>query len=337
MNKFELKQLVLSLTNKCNLKCKHCYQESNKDTYFQLSQDMAKKIIKEALDLGLEHLVLSGGEPFYNKELLFELIRYSKKKGLFVTITTNGTMISESDLIILKELNVDKLQFSLDGHKREIHEFIRGNGTFEKTINSIKLATQLGINSSVMMVLFKINRDNFDKFCKFIEQLGVKELGVERFVLTGNGKRYEDLLISNSQIKAFYDEARQITSKYNVKIHFNDPLYNINFLKDKVDRKNFFNFCLSGVGCSAGINSLYIDEQLRITPCPLMNLQIDIYDKDKNLEYIWNNNTILNKLRHSNKFECGSCTFFKLCRGCRAASLSNNNIYLKDPVCFIND
>ncbi len=334
---FKLKRLVLSITNKCNLKCKHCYQKSGKVEYYYLSESMAKKIITEAVELGVKHIVLSGGEPFCNIDLLFSLISYSKERGLFVTITSNGTLINEQNLIMLKELNVDNLQISLDGQTREIHEVIRGENTFNKTVQAIKLAVKLNINVSVMMVLFKTNKNFFKEYCEFIYRLGVRKIGVERFILTGSGKFNNELLVSDLETKEFYKEAREICNNFPLKIHFNDPLYNISLLKDKIDIYDSTKICFDGIGCSAGIEAIYIDEKLRITPCPLMNLEVDIYGENKNLKDIWNNNDTLNLLRNSNEFECGSCKFFEICRGCRAASFVDNTLYSRDPLCFIRN
>ena len=139
MNKLEILSIIL--TNRCNLKCVYCGRNENKDNECikrELSNSKWLEIFKDAKDIGLKKVNMTGGEIFCRSDSI-ELIKDTINMGLNVSIETNGTMITESQI---KELSQYKdnlsMSISLDGITSETNNLTRGNGSFEKTFNTIK-------------------------------------------------------------------------------------------------------------------------------------------------------------------------------------------------------
>jgi radical SAM protein with 4Fe4S-binding SPASM domain len=141
------KVVDIELTVLCNLRCRMCWWWGengigfklleNKDPliYAQLSREEIFSIIDQIAKYG-PSLYLSGGEPFIRKDTI-DIIEYAVSKGLSVSLTTNGTLIDEELAKKLAKIKNLRLTFSVDG-PREIHDKIRGEGNFDKTITAIK-------------------------------------------------------------------------------------------------------------------------------------------------------------------------------------------------------
>ena len=145
----QLRRLTMELTYRCNLRCEMCPLAQDlrkKDSRLLLKQmrnnetELAdvKHIIKQACELGVREITLTGGEPFLRKDLM-EIIKEIKCKKLHCTIITNGGVIGESNIPKLVDMKVDKMVFSLDGPK-EVHNRIRNNSKiYDKLIKAVEL------------------------------------------------------------------------------------------------------------------------------------------------------------------------------------------------------
>ncbi len=140
----------------CNLRCKYCGLPTTKIK--EMNTEQVKQAIKEFTDAGTRVWTFTGGEPLLRRDI-GELINYAKNSGiLFLYLVTNGILFKKR----INELKgVDKIFFSLDGPK-EIHEKMRGIGTYDKVVEAIKLAKQENFDVTIQTVICKENiKNNF--------------------------------------------------------------------------------------------------------------------------------------------------------------------------------
>lgn len=185
-----LRYLELQLTHRCNLRCKHCYLGSTKNC--ELSLEHAVKISREFETMGGLRLLISGGEPLLYpalKEFLDEI----KDLSIRTLLITNGTLITEN---IIKHLNIDEIQFSMDGWQHG-HDFIRGTGSFEKLMQGIRISRDAGKSISFATMIHKENMNEFDSMNSFVEDMEAESWGIDVPCRTGNLQLNRDLLISN--------------------------------------------------------------------------------------------------------------------------------------------
>lgn len=124
-------------TMRCNLHCAMCLIPNKSD--FLQAQELSQTRIFELIDEVANfkpHFYLTGGEPFLRQDI-FEIIARAKNRGLVCTLTTNGTLVSQSLAAKIAESPLDSLTFSLDGG-REDHDCYRGAGNWQKTINGLE-------------------------------------------------------------------------------------------------------------------------------------------------------------------------------------------------------
>ena len=178
----------IALTGRCNLRCKHCF-EWNENGFLTNSdrscaeRELSIDKIKECLDYtksAKTRLYLWGGEPLmYSK--FSELCKLLEEDPRWTTVCTNGLLIRNrlDDLLKISENLV--LLISLDGFK-EGNDAIRGKGTFDKVIDTIKMLKQLSRDGvykgeiSVCCVISDQMSDRLYEYCEFMEELEINTL-----------------------------------------------------------------------------------------------------------------------------------------------------------------
>jgi len=197
----KLKGAFLVLTNKCNLRCKYCYQGSspNVNTKNELKKEEWKKILLQLKGLKAKKLSFVGGEPFLYKDF-WNILEFAKKKGFEIKIFTNGTFLNEKVLKKLKKLNI-KLSFNLNSHNKKFQDFFQEKGSWEETVNAIEQCKKQKIEFEIASPIMKGNLRNLDKFIKFCTKLGAKRIRLVPLILMGNAVNLKRFKISKKQIK----------------------------------------------------------------------------------------------------------------------------------------
>lgn len=167
-----LRYLELQITDKCNLKCKHCFVGKSQNNELPIA--IIEKILDEFLQMQGLRVMITGGEPLMHRgfeRLNMILPKYACRKVLF----TNGLLLNSQ---ILKNLNVDEIQFSIDGMERG-HDALRGKGTFLSVIEKLQNAKEIGFPVSVATVVHCDNLDEFDEMETFFKEIGIKDWTVD--------------------------------------------------------------------------------------------------------------------------------------------------------------
>jgi len=124
--------IVWNFTNKCNLNCLHCHQDSSPTSSCpELTTTQAFKAIDNMSDAGVAILTFSGGEPLLRKDI-YAAIKRASDNGMLCTVASNGTLISPEVAIKLAKAGTKRVEIGLDGAIAETHEFLRNRqGSFE--------------------------------------------------------------------------------------------------------------------------------------------------------------------------------------------------------------
>lgn len=178
-----LRYLELQITERCNLRCRHCYIKEHRP--IDLSFESIKRVLKEFEELQGLRVLISGGEPLMHPD--FERINeilpeFFLRKVLF----TNGMLLSRD---LLKSLNLEEIQISMDGLQKG-HEALRGKGTFKKAMRAIELALEEEFDVSIATMVHTENIDEFDEMEKLFKSLGIKEWNVDVPCAIGTLKNY---------------------------------------------------------------------------------------------------------------------------------------------------
>jgi radical SAM protein with 4Fe4S-binding SPASM domain len=189
------------VTHKCNLKCRFCYANPNfSPVKIEGDVELSKKIIDKAKELNIDELIISGGEPLLRKDI-FEIIEYAKKRMRNVVLLTNGVLIDPQTARKLKDTNLDRISISVESSYKEIHNDLRGEGTFEKTLSAIQRLKDAGFDRKSLNIVATITQKNIHtlhQFPKFADDLGVS-MNFSEFQPVGRGEINAELAITKKQ------------------------------------------------------------------------------------------------------------------------------------------
>ncbi len=172
--------LHLELTDRCNLRCEHCYRSpSPRDLDF----DLARRTMREARRLGAERLSLGGAEPTLHPRFV-DLIAAGVEEGYRVSIVTNGTAF-QSFLPDLRRLRagatgpgLHRVNVSLDGGSRAVHDRIRSAGSHKAAVTALMLAKTAGFETRAKTVVNRVNVDDLGELMRLTGRIGVDILQI---------------------------------------------------------------------------------------------------------------------------------------------------------------
>ena len=322
------------ITNLCNLRCQHCYQED-----FSKKEDLNWPGLKKISDNILTTLQqwdkkacinLTGGEPLLRPELFLLLDELNQKSVVGeLGIITNGLLIDREVVRRLSAFSkLKKIKISLDGADPETNDEIRQKGTFEKVIQNISLIKEESRFEIVFMfTLMKRNFRSVLSFIRLCEGLGVNGLILERFIPWGRGKEIMDEVLSKEQWKELLATLLELFSmRMEEHNSYSYQAFQLIFEGEEME--------LLGAPCVVGRDGLCIVPNGSVFPCRRFPISIGNLLSDS-LRQIWEESEILERLRIKGnlKGKCGRCEV-EDCRGCRSLALSLTGDYLgEDPHC----
>ncbi len=309
LEKYNNARIFAEITNKCNLKCKHCYGSFSYNNSTILDIDIMKKIIDNASLNGVYQFDLTGGEP-----LLYpyfeELLQYLYESGMLVRIFSNLTVYNDNYKNMILKYGVKDIVTSIDSCDKRAHEEFRGQiGCFDKTINAINDLKSNNVTVSVNTMIGEHNKDDIDDLVKFIDSLKVRSV-LDVIVPEGRAKNLNENVVESAKIiKNIYDKYLNIIDKSAVTVY-----------------------------CGIGDRFIYIKSDGNIYICPSL-----IYDQYKigninsfDVKKIWKamNSKFKNLNCKYRNEKCGKCS-----GGCRARALQlNGSIEARDDVyCILNE
>lgn len=181
--------VVWNSTRTCNLRCKHCYMESDAQKYLgELTTKEAKRFIDDLAEFRVPVLLFSGGEPLIRPDF-FELAAYAKEKGIRPTLSTNGTLITREFAREIKDIGIGYVGISLDG-LREVNDEFRGKeGAFQKAMEGIQNCVAVDQRVGLRFTINSHNLKELDNIFDFIEEQNIDRVCFYHLVYSGRGNQ----------------------------------------------------------------------------------------------------------------------------------------------------
>lgn len=174
-----LRYLLLHITRRCNLRCRHCFQGEAADEDMPLG-DMLEAIRAFDAMHGLR-LLISGGEPVLHPEFP-ALNERLPEFGVRCVLLSNGTRITPR---LAASLRVHEVQISLDGLE-EGHDDLRGRGAFRQALAGAAAVREAGLDLSIATMVHRANLKEFEGLQGLVESLGAVEWAVDAPSPAGN-------------------------------------------------------------------------------------------------------------------------------------------------------
>lgn len=193
--------IVMEITNQCNMRCKHCYNSF--DEKRELPIDVILNFIAKVHEHGeTPSIILTGGETLLHTQIK-ELIKQIEGKN-DIRINTNGILL-HLFIPFLKTIKALRVQVSLDGYDEESYYFLRNSHCFNTVLKNIILAKEVGIDVVVRITLTKYTIKQYEKFIELLNGNNIPMI-IRPMIYTGVAAQ-NDLLCSYDDIFAWIDDA----------------------------------------------------------------------------------------------------------------------------------
>ncbi len=162
---------------RCNLNCRHCYEKKFRETPQKpLSTEDQIRIICECLDTGVIAFDFVGGETILNPDFP-RLVKACKPSQTYISLATNGWLLTEEKIRQYLHIGVDKINISLDSWHSEEHDYNRRkNGSHQRTLKAIDLCRDFGMDISLNIVVYRnyTKTEGFQKAVKFASEKRIR-------------------------------------------------------------------------------------------------------------------------------------------------------------------
>ncbi len=323
------REIVIGVTNKCNLSCDHCMFDAGDYTENEMSTEEIKKVIDDSYRCGAFDLIFTGGEPLLRDDLI-ELLEYAKSRGFDVGVISNGILVDEVDYKEIGELT-DSFEISVDGSNKKVHEELRGDG-WKETIKGCKLMSEVNSGFNIGSIIRP--GTSFDELEKRIElaiELEAKRITFETPIELGRADK-NNLQVPVSEQKKFPRFFKKMVEKYGSEINIIYP-GKMGTPLDKPD--------MDGLSCGLG-DSCTIKSSGDVYPCPMFILdEFELGNvRENSLDSILSSSEIFKEMTNisiDKINDCSDCEELgvRCAGGCRArAYVETGDIYGKSPCVF---
>ncbi len=344
--------VVWNYTNRCNLRCRHCYQDAGPirigGSIDELTTEERLRVVDDLAENNIPTIFFSGGEPLIEPDF-WDVAQYAKEKGFYFSIATNGTLFDKKNSRKAAELLPGYVAVSLDAATPEIHDRFRGmKGMWERAVEGIRNLVDAGVTTCISYTHTRENADEFPKMFELREKLGAYKVIMYNYIPVGRGDfendptpeqreeayrtMYDQLALGRHVVATtapqFGSYCKQRSSSCIILAHYADlKAKELGIIADIIS------------GCGAGRAYCSIQPDGKVTPCVYMPDLVVGDLRKQSFEQIWERSPVMISLRERDGLwgSCSTCENKAVCGGCRArAHAYFHDLKGPDPGCIKN-
>ncbi len=342
--------VVWNSTQRCNLRCIHCYSNSENKTYTnELTTEEAKVFIDDLAQFRVPVLLFSGGEPLMRSDL-FELANYAVQQKIRAVLSTNGTLITPQAAQQLKAAGVSYVGVSVDGSEQTNNKFRATPGAFQAALEGIRNCKQACVKPGLRFTVTKHNFTDVPKIFDIIKAEQIPRVCFYHLAYAGRGTKIADDDLTHQQTRDFMDyllakaeEFYKTTEILTVDNH-TDSAYLYFKLKQKnlTQAQKVLELLRQNGGNSSGIGIGCVDAQGYVYPDQFWRHHTLGSIREQKFSAIWSSQTdplllALKDRKSLLKGKCSACSYLDICNGnlrVRAEAVYGD-IWATDPVCYL--
>lgn len=311
-------RMDLALTYRCNNDCAHCYNARPRN-FPEISTDDWKKILDRLWDIGIPHIVFTGGEPTLRNDLP-ELISHAQQIGQITGVNTNGRRLNDQKYLeSLIAAGLDHVQITVESHDPWIHaSMVHSPSAWYQTITGLRNALESPLFVMTNTTMLTNNVSSLETTLKFFAELGVPTVGLNALIYSGHGATVGTGL-DEKELKPLLELAKQITEDAGQRLIWYTPTEYCHF--DPMELE------LGVKGCTAALYNMCVEPNGDVIPCqsyyePLGNILHDDWNS------IWNHSLAINlRERRYVSEKCHHCNLLSECGGgCPLQLIQNNKV-----------
>lgn len=195
--------IICTVTNTCNQTCKHCVTGADTKNRKELNYEVIQSLLVTLKKMDQDFMIsFVGGEATVWSHF-FPMIQQKEFQNIpFKMLYTNATAITSGDIDLIREAGFFEVRVSIDSDRKEEHDDLRGEGTFDRTITCVRDMIRKGISVTSATVMKKNNIGRLDDIIAFAKELGISVMHFLPFYMSGRGILQKTLAV-DEQDKAF--------------------------------------------------------------------------------------------------------------------------------------
>jgi radical SAM protein with 4Fe4S-binding SPASM domain len=299
-------RMDLALTYRCNNDCPHCYNARPR-SFPELPTGVWLEILDRLWELGIPHVVFTGGEPTLRNDLP-ELIAHAEHNGQITGLNTNARRLADKGFLgRLVEAGLDHVQITLESHLPEIHDrMVAGRGAWKQTTAGLLNALDSPLFVMTNTTLLQENSPHLAGTLDYLAKTGVPTIGLNALIYSGRGASVGTGLPENA-LPPLLELARERTESAGQRLIWYTPTQYCSFDPMQLE--------LGVKGCTAALYNMCIEPDGSVIPCqsyysPLGRLLEDSWDS------IWNHELSIHlRERRYAPPRCSGCALLGECGG----------------------
>ena len=322
------------LTERCNLRCTHCYQSGERVPELPFDEllailDQFTGLLRTYKSKG--HVTVTGGEPFVRTDFLPLLEVLARRRDeLTFAVLTNGTLLDAKLAARLATLRPSFVQVSLEGSEAT-HDSIRGKGNYRKAVEALRVLVKAKVQTQISFTAHRGNYREFPEVARVGRQLGVTRVWADRLIPSGEGQALRDLSLSPEQVREFFELMWAARAEGRRRW----------FGRTEISMRRALQSLVAGgrpYHCTAGDTLLTVLPNGDLVPCRRMPIVVGNLMTTP-LRTLYEDHSLLRALRDRSKVSagCGKCGLSGSCRGglrCLAFALTGDP-FRADPGCWL--
>jgi radical SAM protein with 4Fe4S-binding SPASM domain len=321
-------EALFTLTNKCNLRCIYCYNDSGLSKGDELTTAEWLKLVAQACEIGVQKIHLSGGEPFAHRGAV-DILRELRRRDLLIEVATNGARRYSPE--VLRLLAGARVDISLDTADDAIYTALTGHRALSQVVANIGLFVRAGASVSIKVCVTNLNYHKIGDLYRLLADLGVADVGLAAYTTSPSGRGGDSLSLTDEMIAYVQSEFEAIDQVPATPLTFGLP-HPCWTVKEDI------------ISCDGMANTIIVMPNGDVTPCELLTgtspLCFGNVRRTPLLD-IWNGSLVSDffyRKSHPTDSVCGGCGFAQTCRtGCFAEKAYRRSpLYGPDPRCRLH-
>jgi len=347
--------VVWNCTRQCNLSCIHCYASAdNRRSPEEMDTAAGRAFIRDLADFDVPVILFSGGEPLLRKDL-FPLASLAQELGIRVTLSTNGTLITDEVAREISRIGFAEVGISLDGIGANNDHFRGRNGAFEAALAGIRNCIALGLRVSLRLTITRFNYQEISAIFRLVEAEGIDRVCFYHLAYSGRGGSLREEDISHAQTRSVVDTICEHTLDFyqrdlrkeilTVGNHADGVYLYLKLKEQDLRRANkALQLLRMNGGNNSGIKIGAVDDLGNVHPDQFWWHYSLGNVRQRKFADIWTDTSepLLRGLKNRKsllKGRCARCQYLDLCNGnlrVRAETVFGD-VWAEDPACYLTD
>lgn len=324
----------------CNMDCKMCYIKMTKEEMNKVGRqrtiDEWIDIAKQAKEMGTLFILITGGEPFLQKDFK-ELYIKLYNMGFVISINTNATLISEKDIEWLSKYKPMRVNVTLYGSSNETYKRLCNNEKgFDQATRGIKLLQEASIPVKINASMTPYNEQDLEGIFDFGKK---NNLYVQATSYMYPPVRKDENSVGKNKRFTAKEAAINLVRIKRLRMNDDDFItYAENFKNGISINDEMIDECMDAEGesmkCRAGISTFWISWDGKMMPCGMMNKPA-YYPFEIGFKEAWHK-IVEESSKIRLPIECSSCKNRGVCKSCAATSIAEEGDSVKKPLYMCN-